>query len=151
MARRFLQAFVAVALAAMTFAGAPASAQVPGPYAAQLAQQLARGETALRDQGFSRVAGPFAGGLAARGERRVPITLRAGQDYRIFGVCDADCTDLDLRLLEGGATPISEDIASDDVPVLSVRPRVTGQYVIQVLMPGCASAPCYFAVNVYAR
>ncbi len=140
------------ALAALALTAAPASAQVPGPYAAQLAQQLARGETALRDQGFSRVAGPFAGGLPSRGERRVPITLRAGQEYRIFGVCDADCTDLDLRLLEGGgATPISEDLAANDVPLLAVRPRATGQYIIQVLMPGCANAPCYFAVNVYAR
>lgn len=139
------------AVAALVLMASPASAQVPGPYAAQLAQQLARGETALRDQGFTRVAGPFAGGLASRGERRVPITLRAGQEYRIFGVCDADCTDLDLRLLEGGATPISEDLAANDVPIVAIRPRVTGQYVIQVLMPGCANAPCYFAVNVYAR
>ena len=141
----------AIALAAMLLAGGTALAQVPREYAAQLAQGLARAEIELGHQGFTRAAGPFAGALAVRGVSQAPVTLRSGQEYRIIGVCDADCDDLDLRLLDGAGAVIAQDVAPNDLPQLIVRPRMTGPYVIETQMARCANAPCYFAVNVYVR
>lgn len=140
-----------LALAALGLASVSAAAQVPREYAAQLAQQLAHAEQAFRQMGFTRAAGPFAGGLAQRGARALPVTLRAGHSYRILGVCDADCSDLDLRLIDQNGGVIAVDVAPDDVPILDATPRVTGQHTIEVSMRRCATAPCYFAVNVYAR
>lgn len=148
-ARKVIKGVMAALALLGAMAGA-ASAQVPSEYARQLAQQLARGEQAFTQAGFARVAGPFAGELSMGAGRRIPITLRAGEDYRVLGVCDADCGDLDLRLYSGGVL-VTQDVADDDTPVLStVAPR-TGAYEIDVVMAECDSAPCYYAVNVYGR
>lgn len=141
----------AVAAAMLLLLGAPAAAQVPDPYARELASQLAQAETILSDNGFSRAAGPFAGGLGQRLNRRFQVTMRAGQDYRVLGVCDSRCRDLDLRLYDMNGALVSQDVLTDDVPVLQVRPRTTGVHTIEVAMFHCAATPCYFAFNVYSR
>ena len=131
--------------------GGWALAQAPAPVAHQLAQRLAQGELPITDHGFMRVAGPFAGPLAVHQTARVPITLRAGQVYRIFGVCGADCAAIDLRLYDAGATMIAENAPGPGAPLIEARPQRTGQYVVEVNMRRCAQAPCFYAFNVYAR
>lgn len=141
----------AAALAALALLAGPAAAQVPDPFARELAQKLARAETILADQGYARAAGPFAGGLREAEGRRFIVTLRAGQDYRIVGVCDERCRDLDLRLYDADQRMIAEDVLQDAVPVIHVRPYATGQYAIEAIMHGCSAAPCWYAFNVYSR
>jgi hypothetical protein len=138
------------ALAALVLA-APAAAQVPDPFARDLAQQLARAEILLGENGYSRAAGPFAGGLAQRETRRFPLTLRAGQDYRVVGVCDQRCGDLELLLFDQNETTIGRAVLGLGVPALDVRPAATGAHVVEVAMLRCSAAPCWYAVNVYSR
>lgn len=138
-------------LAALVLTAAPAAAQVPDPFARELAQKLARGEQMLTDNGYSRAAGPFAGGLNANSARRATVMLRAGQDYRILGVCDERCRDFDLRLYGPGGALIAQDILADAVPIIHVQPAVTGQYQIEAAMIRCTGAPCWYAFNVYSR
>lgn len=139
------------ALAALTLAAGSAAAQVPDPYARELAQRLARAETVLVENGYARAAGPFAGGVGNREGRRFSVMLRAGRDYRIVGVCESRCRDFDLRVLDIDGRLIGEDVMEDNVPVVHVRPRATGRHTIDVEMVRCASAPCWFAFNVYSR
>ena len=127
-------------MVALALLASPAGAQVPDPFARDLAQQLARAETILGDEGYSRAAGPFAGGLSERSSRRYTITLRAGQDYRIVGVCDSRCRDLDLRVFGPRGDLIEQDVLDDAVPVVHVRPVVTGNYEIEALMQRCGAA-----------
>jgi len=141
----------AAALAALALLAAPAAAQVPDPFARELAQKLARAELILSDDGYARAAGPFAGGLREGEGRRFTVTLRAGQDYRIVGVCDNRCRDLDLRLHDPNARMVAEDVLEDAAPIIHVRPYATGQYAIEAIMHGCSAAPCWFAFNVYSR
>jgi hypothetical protein len=147
---RWVKAFAA-ALAALALTALPAAAQVPDPFARELAQKLALAETILADQGYARAAGPFAGGLREAESRRFTVMLRAGQDYRIVGVCDQRCRDLDLRLHDPNQRMIAEDALGDSVPILHVRPYATGQYAIEAIMHGCSAAPCWYAFNVYSR
>lgn len=142
---------VAAALSAFALLATPAAAQVPDPFARELAQKLGRAETILRDNGYMRAAGPFAGGLEQRHGRRFTITLRAGLDYRIVGVCDSSCEDLDLRLYDPNDALIAEDTLQDNVPVIHVRPSVTGAYTIEAIMYRCTAARCWYAFNVYSR
>jgi len=141
----------AAALAALAFLAGTAAAQVPDPFARELAQRLARAETPLTENGYARAAGPFAGGLPGRGARRFRVMLRAGQDYRIVGVCDHRCGDLDLRLFTANNQLIAQAVLNDAVPVIHVRPLTTGQYDIEAMMAQCEAAPCWFAFNVYSR
>ncbi|HVZ98706.1 MAG TPA: hypothetical protein VG841_00160 [Caulobacterales bacterium] len=142
---------LAAAVCLLLFLGAAASAQVPDPFARQLARQLAHAEQLLRDEGYSRAAGPFAGGLVQRQSRTFPVTLRAGQDYRFVGVCDSNCHDLDMRLYDANNDLVAEDAMTDDVPVLHVVPRATGVHSVVVSMYRCAGPNCYFAFNVYSK
>jgi len=144
--KRAFAAFAALALLA-----GPAAAQVPDPFARELAQKLSRGEALLRDDGYQRAAGPFAGGLNERRARRHTIMLRAGQDYRILGVCDERCGDFDLRLYAAGNQLVAQDVLDDAVPIIHVRPAVTGNYDVEAVMSRCGSAPCWYAFNVYSR
>jgi hypothetical protein len=141
----------AAAVASLALLAGPSAAQVPDPFARELAQKLARAEILLSENGYARAAGPFAGGLNEHEGRRYIVTLRAGQDYRIVGVCDNRCRDLDLRLRDPNDREIAQDVLEDSVPVIHVRPYATGQHAIDVEMQGCAGAPCWFAFNVYSR
>jgi len=151
MGMRWVKAMAGAALAGALLC-TPASAQVPDPFARALAQALSRTDQFVAQQGYSRAAGPFAGGLAQGEARRVPITLRAGQEYRIVGVCDDRCRDIDLRVFNTNGIVIGEDVARDALPIVDMRPPVTGQHFVEVQMPGCAASDvCYYAFNVYAR
>jgi hypothetical protein len=141
----------AAGLAALALMAGTAAAQVPDPFARELAQRLARAEVVLAENGYARAAGPFAGGLRERQARRFVVTLRAGQDYRIVGVCDQRCADMDLRLFAPNGQLIAQDVLDDAAPVIHARPPITGRYEIESAMAQCRADPCWFAFNVYAR
>jgi len=142
-----LAAFAALAL----LSGAPAAAQVPDPFARELAHQLAQAETMVGQSGYERVAGPFAGGLPSRADRRFQLTLRAGQDYELIGVCDGRCRDIDMRIFDEKEFVVGADTLADDIPIIHIHPAITGLYSVQVVMNQCAAPTCFFAFNVYAR
>lgn len=141
----------AAGLAALALLAGSAQAQVPDPYARELAQRLTRAEALLTENGYARAAGPFAGGMPERRARRYTVMLRAGQDYRIVGVCDSRCGNLDLRLFAANNQLVAQDVLRDAVPVIHVRPVATGNYDIEAIMAQCNEAPCWFAFNVYSR
>lgn len=143
--------FAAALVVSASLTAVPAGAQVPQQYAAELARKLVVAEQFLKDNGFSRAAGPFAGGLEQRRSAQFDVTLRAGLDYRIVGVCDSRCTDLDLKLYDPSGNEVAEDVLQDSVPVLQIRPVSTGSYAIDVDMARCGGPACWYAFNVYSR
>ena len=80
----------------------------------------------------------------------VTVELEGGVNYVILGVCDNDCSDLDLELFQG-TTAVSEDLAADDFPVVTVEPTTTRTYRLKITMADCSAAPCRFGVAVYER
>jgi hypothetical protein len=133
---------------------APAPAPQPGngaQYAQQLQAQIAVAEQALGTQGFRQIAGPFSGGLPQGQNQSFPVTLEQGGDYRIIGVCDSDCSDLDLSLRDQNNNVVQQDALADDHPVLQSQPAWTGPFMLDVTMYQCTRAPCFFTVVVYAR
>jgi hypothetical protein len=141
----------AAALAALAVLTGAAAAQVPDPFARELAGRLSRAESLLTENGYARAAGPFAGGLSEQRAQRFTVMLRAGQDYRIVAVCDSRCSDVDLRLFTANNQLIAQDVLDDAVPVIHVRPIATGNYDIEAVMARCTGDPCWFAFNVYSR
>ena len=79
------------------------------------------------------------------------IKLNAGTEYRIIGVCDNDCSDLDLKLFNIAGTNVAEDLETDDVPVLSITPPATREYTVRAIMEECGASPCRYGVGVYGR
>jgi hypothetical protein len=129
---------------------APAAAQVPDPFARQLAQKLARAESAFSGSGFVRGAGPFAASLSEGQTARLTLTLRAGEIYRLVGVCDLGCGAPELSV-RGEGTTIARAPPSAQETVLDLRVPFTGAYEVEVALPRCAARACWYAVNVYSR
>ncbi len=79
------------------------------------------------------------------------VTLYAGNTYRITGVCDGDCKDIDLALLDGNRNELTSDMLADDVPILTFTPKTTASYSIKVMMPTCNQDPCYFGIGIFFK
>lgn len=113
--------------------------------------QLQQASGALGQQGYQLVGQPFSGGLQPGQTWDVPAQMSVGYEYQIVGVCDRDCSDLDLRLFDGNGSLIIEDTATSSQPVVGVIPASTGTFTVQVHMYACTVAPCYYAVAFYGR
>ena len=79
------------------------------------------------------------------------FTLRGGQAYRIKGVCDEDCSDIDFRLYDEHGNLVDSDTASDDIPIVKITPAWTGEFRLDVKMYRCNANPCYFGIGVFGR
>ncbi len=140
----------AAALIVLTLsAGSPAAAQPQ--LRDYLTQQLDNQEPDNAQRGFALAVGPLAGTLASATSAQLPLTLRAGQQIRIVGVCDRSCGDLDLRVLNPRGDVIAQDVAGDDHPIIDLRAEMFGQHTIEVGMVDCDAPRCRYAVNVYTR
>jgi len=105
----------------------------------------------LGDLGFTEVGEPRRGSLATDQAVRFPLELVGGVDYRIVGVCDIDCYDMDLILWDSIQNEVASDLLEDPVPVLALLPRSQATFDLEVGMVYCELEPCAFQVAVYAR
>jgi len=139
----------AAALIALALVASPtASGQDLRDY---LTQQLDNQEPNNAERGFAHAVGPLAGTLSSSHAAQLPLTLRAGQEIRIVGVCDQGCNDLDIRVLNPRGQIIAQDVRGNDHPVVDLRADMFGQHTIEVGMIDCDAPRCRYAVNVYTR
>lgn len=89
--------------------------------------------------------------LDDNGEERLHFTLQKGMTYAIVGVCDEDCSDIDLELYDENGNSISADYSSDDYPIVEVTPAWTGQFSLDVDMYSCSADYCYYGVSIFSR
>jgi TIR domain len=128
----------------------PAPTTTEDPQAIIL-QQLQSAQAAAAQQGFQLVGQPFSGSLAQGQSWNVPAQLFQGYDYRILGVCDRDCADLDLVLFDSQGRQISQDTTTSNQPIVAVQPSYNDNFTVQVQMYNCTVAPCYYAIALYGR
>jgi hypothetical protein len=114
------------------------------------------------DSQLQRLTGRMDARNMAQAARDLTGSLRNGQrtdwtiflvkevDYRIHGVCDNDCRDLDLILLDERGNEISQDTSTDDIPIVNARPKWTGRFTLRVIMADCKVNPCNYGVRFFA-
>ncbi|MDX2276422.1 MAG: toll/interleukin-1 receptor domain-containing protein [Hyphomonadaceae bacterium] len=133
---------------AATPQAAPATA---ADYQQQVMARLAQADQILAQQGFVRTGDPVTGQLEQGQGWNWPITLNVGHEFRVVGVCDNDCVDLDLALYDGYGNEISRDPAADATPMVGVIPTTSGQFTVQAHMFQCTQSPCFYALGLYAK
>ncbi len=101
--------------------------------------------------GFREVGDANRGALGSDRAVTIPVTLQDGIEYKVVGVCDLDCFDLDLALLDPMGVEVASDFMEDDIPFLALVPDTTAEYRIEVIMVACGVEPCSFRVATYAR
>ena len=132
--------------AALLFAS-PAAAQ--DAWMTQVNAQLTAVLEALDGEGLTPATEPVGGALAAGAGEDIELELSAGS-YVIVGVCDTDCSDLDL-VLSSADGEVDSDVATDDVPVVTVELTRATTLNLHVVMAACSSAPCRYGVGVFSN
>lgn len=120
-------------------------------YQQQILQQLAQVEQAFVAQGFQQVSQPVTGQLGAGQYQNWPVSMSVGYDYRIIGVCDNDCGNIDLIIYDENNVQVAQDVLADATPIAAVAPAWTGAFTAQAVMQHCNVQPCYYALVLYGR
>jgi hypothetical protein len=141
-----LSAMALLAGAGLLFAS-PAAAQ-DDPWMAEVATQLQAVLQATSTAGLTPAADPVTGTLAMGGADAIELELPAGS-YAFVGVCDTDCSDLDL-VLSTGEQELDSDVETDDTPIVTVSLTEPAVVTLRVDMAACTSAaPCRYGIGLY--
>ena len=143
---------VVAALLTLALGGALATqATAQNSYQQQIRTQLQAASDTIRGHGYTADREPMMGSLNNAANEGMMVNLQGGVRYAIVGVCDNDCTDVDLRIWAPDGAKLAEDILTDDTPVLEFTATVTGQYRLSVEMATCSTNPCYWGFQVFRR
>lgn len=133
-------------LAAATLTAAmlvsPAAAQnAAGPV---VAQQL---DAVTSEMGLA--AGARVTGRLAAGRSETATIQSVGGPTWFIGVCDGNCTDLDLIVRDASGREVGRDEEIDDVPLVAAV-TTAGTFTVEVSMADCRGE-CDWGVGVFRR
>lgn len=117
----------------------------------QVREQIETAGKDLEAKGFMLTHQIFTGALKQGEGESVAFDLDKGATYVVLGVCDADCKDLDLKLLDDGGKELDSDVEEDDVPVVAATTTRKGDHVVQAVMAACSSSPCRYGLGVFRK
>lgn len=80
-----------------------------------------------------------------------PLTLFAGRPFLIVGVCDNDCSDVDLVLENQEGVELASDRAADDLPLIRFTPSTTTTYWLKPIMHTCGVDHCGYGIGVFVQ
>ncbi len=126
----------------------PEPGVIPGE---DMAARLTLFGAELMSMGFTEIGDENRGALNTDQIITLPLTLQEGWEYRIAGVCDRDCFDLDLVLNDPGGAAVASDVFEDPVPILAHAPDTTGEHQVEVIMVACGVEPCAFRIATYGK
>lgn len=148
--RRVLGAAAATAMAMAAMVGVtPALAQ--NEYQQLVNQLLNMARGIASDRGYASTHSRYNGSLNNNQTETVTLDLDAGTSYLVVGVCDGDCSDLDLWINDENGYEVDSDVLDDDTPILEVTPRRNARFSIRTKMITCSAEPCYYGIGVYGR
>lgn len=142
---------IMIVAAALALFAVPGRASAQDPWLALVQEQLQAASSAVQSEGFASTHDVVTGRLAEGEAEEIEVELDAGIDYVVLGVCDQDCSDVDLVLRDPAGNVVDNDVATDDVPVVAVSPTRTGTYTVEVHMAACSAEPCRYGVAVYGN
>ncbi len=117
-------------------------------YAEVVWNQLNRAFSQVRDQGYS-TRNYIIGRLNHGADDTWTFVLPSGS-FKVVGVCDEDCSDLDLRVYQGDKLLV-EDLLTDDVPIVDFKLSGETRVTLRVSMANCKSNPCFWGIGLFYR
>lgn len=126
----------------------PMSAQ--DQFERQVRQQIAEVGRRIAGSGYEMTHRVFVGRLEQGKTDTITFKLERGIKYAVVGVCDQDCSDLDMRVMDPSDREIGRDVEKDDAPVVEFEAARSGDFDVQVQMSACSDNPCAYGVGVFA-
>ena len=90
----------------------------------------------------------LTGTLSAGESESVQVHTCSGMEYKAIGVCDLDCSDVDLTAYNATGEIMDLDVLRDDVPIVRFTPPACGFTRLSVDMVECDGS-CEWAVQLY--
>jgi hypothetical protein len=116
----------------------------------QVDARIAQAGATLQGRAY-RLAGLVGRGTLNTGESATfSITLPAGTESALTGVCDDDCADLELSL-STNRYDVDAARGGGNAPIVRVTPAAPTSYTITVRMATCRVNPCWFAVAAFRQ
>lgn len=143
-----------MALAALAVGmSAPAAAQQRTDYSSQVRGYLSQQAVKHTGEGFRQdtTVPDFVRAMRLEGGVVWPIQLSAGVTYRVFAVCDNDCSDVDMELYDAGGNFVGRDVSTNDMPYVEVRPTTAGVHYARIWLAACENEPCYVGARLYRK
>lgn len=129
------------ALAWTAFAGA-ALAEPPG----LLGEAL---RVSASNDGYRLVGEVKAEDLDDAEETTLTLKADPGKTYRLYGVCDGDCTELSISVRDARGDLVDNTSGQDtDTPVLEIEDFSGDTLSVEVFMMNCSEDPCAFAISL---
>ncbi|HEX5183047.1 MAG TPA: hypothetical protein VFW19_07830 [Allosphingosinicella sp.] len=147
MDRRLLLSILAAAAGAASFAQ-PAQAQ--DQWAQQIERLFDKATEQMQSRGYHVDSPVRQGALRASGSERITLHVSGGGLTQVMGLCDTDCSDMDLVLYDGAGNVISKDLQADDVPIVSWQGG-EADLQLEVRMVKCKADPCRYGVRAYTK
>src|SRR5262245_438192 len=90
----------------------------------QLITSLLDQTSAQNAQGFSAAPGTsdVIERLQPNENHHWDVNLAAGVSYRFVGVCDAECSNVDMEVLDSSGAVVGSDVLDDDIPIVNLQP-----------------------------
>lgn len=108
-------------------------------------QAIVEGVTTEAKKSDANIVGSVLQAVAMpKQEHRISLSLAAGKRYVVAATCDDDCTELNLRLLDGEGNPIKSVESSGDEPEIEIIPERSGDYQLVIGMSKCERPLCAF-------
>lgn len=120
-------------------------------YATQVWNQLQKAYNDVSDSSSFQLNNYIIGKLADGATDTWTFPLTRGKEYLIVGVCDNDCSDVDLTVKGGNGSVIVKDEEVDDTPVTRFRVTSSGRFTVEVTMADCKDEPCFFGFGLFEK
>lgn len=152
---KVLKTALAAAVVAVSLAAVPAHAQISNYVSSMMdalrGEMIRRENVAPANEGNTYFHGEI-GSLNDDENRQAHLISGWGTGIvTVTGFCDADCTDLDLFVIDDLGNEIVADTAINDTPVVTFAPSADRSYELRVRMYVCNQGPCFYSVGAFYR
>lgn len=124
--------------------------QEVSPYVQQVIDQLAGVSQQLSQNGYGAPELVSFNAINSGAVETFTYETNDNTPITFVGVCDSDCSDLDLRVRNAQGGVVGEDVLTDDMPVVHA-PQGARPLSVDVIMASCSQNPCVYGVAVYRR
>lgn len=107
------------------------------------ARAIARGRGYTGSQVFN------GGSLEQRETGTLRFALQGGERYVAIGLCDKECSDIDIGVYDEQGIEIAGDRAEDAIPIVELDPEEDTTVIFRLKMLQCDLEPCAYALGVF--
>lgn len=117
----------------------------------EVLDRLQRVERQFGEDGYRKTHDFFTDKIRPEETEIYRVTLDGGRQYTIVSLCDSDCDNVDLRLLDINGEIIDTDVEMNEFPRVAATPGDTMRYQVEVSIPGCHESRCTIGIGIFGR